>query len=456
MMRMPKQDNESVSAAQARSTSKTRNDALACGIDNSPTMETQRKKLNTLFGDAIQRIEADEDLSRGKSAVDSSVQRQEESAKSNNTGLPDNLKNGIEALSGVTMDNVRVHYNSSAPAQLNALAYAQGTDIHVAPGQEQHLPHEAWHVVQQAQGRVKPTMQMKEGVPVNDDESLEHEADVMGAKALQMAAAGKSNSALQTAESSMLVLQGKRWQNSPAKFRTENGVEGVPESEYLVSANGYKRFAPINEFRAPGQVFHEGPRSFAYLENDSDAGVANNAIEADCVGNLVTLTDASDSVVEANRVPANGYVVWDADVSEAGDVGERHVGHPVKNLGAALPTLESAEKTQEERYKQHAVKKGQEAGDILSDDELIEVFFQDAFANDKAAHEYMKNQPDIADPIRKAQQEGKTKLEIVEELAQIYGWSGRTITEMASDEELDERAKARIENQGKAPPSYIS
>jgi hypothetical protein len=46
------------------------------------------------------------------------------------------------------------------------------------------LPHEAWHVVQQAQGRVKPTMQMKDGVPVNDDKGLEHEADVMGAKAL--------------------------------------------------------------------------------------------------------------------------------------------------------------------------------------------------------------------------------------------------------------------------------
>ena len=103
----------------------------------------------------------------------------------NKTGLPDVLKSGAEDLSGVSLDNVKVHYNSSRPAQLNALAYAQGSHIHVAPGQEQHLPHEAWHIVQQAQGRVKPTMQMKDGVPVNDDEGLEHEADVMGVKALQ-------------------------------------------------------------------------------------------------------------------------------------------------------------------------------------------------------------------------------------------------------------------------------
>jgi hypothetical protein len=106
--------------------------------------------------------------------------------KKNDTGLPDNLKSGIENLSGLSMNDVKVHYNSSKPAQLQALAYAQGTDIHVAPGQEQHLPHEAWHVAQQKQGRVQPTMQMKEGIAVNDDKGLESEADVMGAKAMQM------------------------------------------------------------------------------------------------------------------------------------------------------------------------------------------------------------------------------------------------------------------------------
>ena len=105
----------------------------------------------------------------------------------NPTGLPDALKAGVEALSGQSLDHVRVHRNSAKPAQLNAHAYAQGSDIHVAPGQEKHLPHEAWHVVQQAQGRVKPTMQLKEGgVPINDDHSLEREADVNGTKALAL------------------------------------------------------------------------------------------------------------------------------------------------------------------------------------------------------------------------------------------------------------------------------
>lgn len=96
----------------------------------------------------------------------------------NNTGLPDKLKTDVENLSGYSMDDVRVHYNSPKPAQLQALAYTQGTDIHVGPGQEKHLPHEAWHVVQQKQGRVQPTMQLR-GVNVNDNEGLEKEADMM-------------------------------------------------------------------------------------------------------------------------------------------------------------------------------------------------------------------------------------------------------------------------------------
>lgn len=103
----------------------------------------------------------------------------------NRTGLPDNLKAGVESLSGLSLDDVKVHYGSGKPAQLQAQAYTQGTQIHVAPGKEEHLAHEAWHVVQQKQGRVRPTMQMKQA-RINDDPGLEKEADVMGEKASKL------------------------------------------------------------------------------------------------------------------------------------------------------------------------------------------------------------------------------------------------------------------------------
>ena len=90
----------------------------------------------------------------------------------------------LEQLSGIDLSGVRVHYNSTQPGRLNALAYAQGQDIYVGPGQEKHIPHEGWHVVQQMRGRVNPTMRANE-MSVNDDTRLESEADVMGVKAQQ-------------------------------------------------------------------------------------------------------------------------------------------------------------------------------------------------------------------------------------------------------------------------------
>jgi len=131
-------------------------------------------QLQSLIGNrAVRQLYA-----KTKGSEEAPVQRQ-----ANQTGLPDNLKAGIEGLSGIAMDDVTVHYNSSVPSTLQAYAYTQGSDIHVAPGQERHLPHEAWHVVQQKQGRVTPTMQMR-GFNINDDTSLEREADTMGSRAL--------------------------------------------------------------------------------------------------------------------------------------------------------------------------------------------------------------------------------------------------------------------------------
>ena len=130
------------------------------------------------FGRDFQHVRIHTDSKASKSAKASAPGE-------NRTGMPDPLKAGLEQLSGLDMSDTRVHFNSAKPAQLNALAYTQGKDIEVGPGQERHLPHEGWHVVQQMKGQVKPTLQAK-GVSINDDAALEREADVMGAKALQM------------------------------------------------------------------------------------------------------------------------------------------------------------------------------------------------------------------------------------------------------------------------------
>jgi len=167
------------SAARSHASRSTRLGELADGINSSPRVQSLAQMKAE-----IQRSPRVQSLQRLAEPLPPAAPAQLDQPETapNRTGLPDHLKAGVERLSGISLDDVKVHYNSPKPAQLNALAYAQGTDIHVAPGQEVHLPHEAWHVAQQGQGRVKPTTQAK-GVNINDDSSLEREADVMGAQA---------------------------------------------------------------------------------------------------------------------------------------------------------------------------------------------------------------------------------------------------------------------------------
>jgi hypothetical protein len=166
---------------------------------------------------------------------DPAVQREPERSASalrpgaprNETGLPDRLKAGIEALSGLNMDDVRVHYGSEKPAQLRSLAYTQGTDIHVAPGEERHLAHEAWHVVQQKQGRVKATRQLK-NVDLSDSASLEAEADAMGARSL----AWTGGTASPAAEArSVPVVQRKR---APNPYSDATAISGANTAHHIV------------------------------------------------------------------------------------------------------------------------------------------------------------------------------------------------------------------------------
>lgn len=129
-------------------------------------------------------------------------------ARENRTGIPDGLKHDVEALSGIDLSDVRVHRDSPLPRSIRARAYAQSPDIHLGHGQERHLGHELWHVVQQRQGRVTPTRHCR-GMAINTDPALEHEADVMGARATATLAHVPGAAApAKTSQGASAVLQG--------------------------------------------------------------------------------------------------------------------------------------------------------------------------------------------------------------------------------------------------------
>lgn len=85
----------------------------------------------------------------------------------------------MEGLFGADLGGVRTYSGGHVPA-LGALAFTRGDDVHFAPGQmnDRTLKHELTHVMQQRSGRVKATGDVR-GVPLNDDPSLEREADAM-------------------------------------------------------------------------------------------------------------------------------------------------------------------------------------------------------------------------------------------------------------------------------------
>jgi hypothetical protein len=175
------------------------------GKGNRITQLQSKASQFTTFSQVAQ-LQAKRD-SKMSSAHPHVVQREE-----NKTGLPDGLKSGMESISGFSLDDVKVYRNSDKPAQLQAYAYAQGTNIHLGPGQEKHLPHELGHVVQQKQGRVKATTQLKGTVSINDNDGLETEADLLGNKAL--AFAGNENTTLQKkAIPNINIAQLKKWKD---------------------------------------------------------------------------------------------------------------------------------------------------------------------------------------------------------------------------------------------------
>jgi hypothetical protein len=200
------QENKSQAVSAETSQLQSGGESTFQFVDNRPEAITQRK-LQEMANNSprAMQLKAFQDIANNSPQAkqttqlqsmmgNSSAQQQQPiQKKENNTGLPDNLKTGMENLSAMSLDDVKVHRNSDKPAQLQAHAFAQGADIHLGPGQEKHLPHEAWHVVQQKQGRVKPTLQMKGKVNVNDDVGLEKEADVMGDKALHTTSQLKVN-----------------------------------------------------------------------------------------------------------------------------------------------------------------------------------------------------------------------------------------------------------------------
>ncbi|CAN5151695.1 hypothetical protein BH09BAC1_BH09BAC1_21980 [soil metagenome] len=153
-------------------------------------LETEEEELQMKAApEAVAQLKSEEDELQMKAAP-GAIQRKIGNVSTSGSKLPAEIQAKMENSMGADFSDVNVHANSPKATALGAQAYAQGSDIHMAPGKydtastggQELLGHELAHVVQQRQGRVQATVQAK-GVSINDDSGLEKEADDMGAKA---------------------------------------------------------------------------------------------------------------------------------------------------------------------------------------------------------------------------------------------------------------------------------
>jgi len=155
------------------------------------------------------------------------------------TSMPEVVQQKMESSFQTDFSSVNIHNNSPIAAEIGAKAYTQGNDIHFANGEynpestsgQELLGHELTHVVQQRQGRVVPTTQAK-GLNVNDNQSLENEADVLGSKA----AHGQS---IQMKQASAVLTSGvlqmaKGYISSKAQTRLHNGILDPTKKKGLI------------------------------------------------------------------------------------------------------------------------------------------------------------------------------------------------------------------------------
>jgi hypothetical protein len=168
----------------------------------------------------------------------------------------------MEDAFGVHLDAVRVH-ETPAVNDLGAIAAAQGTDLHFAPGQYQPdtkagrelIGHEVTHVVQQAQGRVAAPAQAK-GAAVNADPALEREADELGARAAAGERVSVGAAAVGAGTGAVQLQAGPTRADATSRGddRDERSERGRPE-----------RPAESGSFGAPYDNFAEAAAAEAYL-----------------------------------------------------------------------------------------------------------------------------------------------------------------------------------------------
>jgi hypothetical protein len=184
--------------------------------------QTSKKNNSTFFKPAVQK-------KTNEGSANDSYENQHEKYNGN---IPENIKNEMEYSFNSDFSDVVLKDNSTDAKNLNAIAFAQGNEIHFASSFNPHsnqskeiLGHELAHVVQQRSGIVNATHQ-EQGFNINDNHALENEADTAGKKAAN-------------GEKTMLSTQNSQSNHKTSQKKSSIQLlrEPVPSSAIILEVN---------------------------------------------------------------------------------------------------------------------------------------------------------------------------------------------------------------------------
>ena len=252
-----------------------------------------------------------------------------------NKSLPSKLQSNMESSLGHDFSNVGIQTNSHKAVQMNARAFTQNEQIHFAPGEfnpsstsgQNLIGHEFTHIAQQRAGVVKPTKRMQKGVMVNDDRSLESEADTFGRKAARGEVISKYRSASLGMRSSVRTAQAKSNIVQMAtthygEFKDESYTTIKNSAGKEIGVDMYIKFTPGNNVDAKliGMVQTvrsvEKGKPFAI---GGDATIKGRMIDAKDSQPINSPVKGTDEGIQIDQAPSNRNPLYAVEGAPATD-----------------------------------------------------------------------------------------------------------------------------------------
>lgn len=216
-----------------------RSEEQSRSLNNNTSSSQEKTTANTVLIDQSERANQGRQL---QELANNSSQEQQGAKfkaaaikKTKDTNIPAPIKAEIEALAGVRLDNVNVHYNSDKPLERQTEAYTEGFDIYLAPNSERYLTRELWVVaryIRQKESNKSQTQEKEEQTePINKGVENPSIPTVSPTPEPIAASPEEATTSEEEQQKDTVASKGKKKPAKTKKEDTKDPHESTPEEE---------------------------------------------------------------------------------------------------------------------------------------------------------------------------------------------------------------------------------